>query len=190
MGISGSVEATSLDDFDLIFNVNLKGTFITTKAILPYMREKKSGRIINVGSVAGEFTIPFQTFYSSSKAAIKAFSNGLANEVFPFNIQVTTILPGDVKTNFTKNRRKNKNELEIYQKRFEKSIQVMEKDEKSGMTTKYVSKVIYKAMLKKKAPLVKTIGVKYKIFVFLKRFFSEKLTNKVVGKIYGFKKEK
>ncbi|VEU80203.1 SDR family NAD(P)-dependent oxidoreductase [Haploplasma axanthum] len=190
MGISGSVEATSLEDFESIFNVNLKGTFITSKEILPYMRKNNSGKIVNIGSVASEFSIPFQTFYSSSKAAIKAFSEALNNEVSPYGISVCTILPGDVKTNFTKSRKTNENELEAYEKRVSKSIGLMAKDEQNGMDVQYVSKVIYKTINKKRMPIQKTIGFKYKVFIFLKRFLPTKVVNKLVGAIYAFKKER
>lgn len=189
MGISGSIEQTLIEDARQIFEVNFMGTFITTKAVIKYMRKQKNGRIINVGSVASEFSIPFQTFYSSSKAAVKTFSEGLANEVSPFGIEVSTILPGDIKTNFSKNRKKNVNETKEYKNRVNKSIALMEKDEQSGMSTSYANKIIYKVMTKRKMPLIKTIGIKYKLFLFFKRFLSTKLINKAVGMIYGFKKE-
>lgn len=190
MGISGSIESTELADVKMMFDVNFNGTFLTTKAVLPFMREQKYGKILNVGSVASEFAIPFQSFYSSSKAAIKVFGEALHNEVSPYGIKVCTILPGDVKTNFTSSRRKNKNELKVYEKRVEKSISAMEKDEQNGMTTQYVSKKIYKVLKKKKMPIVKTIGKEYQILVFLKRFLPTKLVNKIIGKMYAFKKER
>lgn len=190
MGISGSIESTSLNDVKNIFNVNFIGSFITTKTILPFMRERKYGKIINVGSVASEFAIPFQAFYSSSKAALKTFSEALRNEVIQYGIQVSTILPGDIKTNFTKNRRKNEIEPDEYKKRVIKSIDVMEKDEQNGMTVEYAAKVIFKVIKKKRIPVQKTIGHKYKILLFIKRLLPTKLVNNLIGKIYAFKKEK
>lgn len=188
MGISGSVEATDLNLLKRMFDVNFFGSFTLVKAVLPYMREAKSGKIINIGSVAGEFSIPFQTFYSATKSALKTFSEGLANEVDPYGIQVSTILPGDIKTKFTQNRIKNNNELKIYQKRVSKSVSLMEKDEQNGMSTTYASKIIYRVIKKRKIPLVKTIGTKYKILIFLKRLLPTKLVNNLVGILYGFKK--
>lgn len=190
MGISGSIEATTYEDAKLIFDVNFMGVFLSSKTILPYMRKQGSGRIINIGSVAGPLAIPFQAFYSSSKAAVNTFTDALANEVKPYGISVTTILPGDIKTNFTKNRKKNSDELAVYENRVNKSIEVMEKDEQSGMTTLYASKVIYKVMRRRKMPLRMTIGKKYKVFVFLQRLLPVKMVNKIVGSIYSFKKTK
>ena len=190
MGISGSIEATTLKDAKTIFDVNFMGVFLSSKAVLPYMRKQKSGRIINIGSVAGPLAIPFQAFYSSSKAAVNTFTDALANEVAPYGIGVCTILPGDIKTNFTKNRKKNIEELEVYQNRVDKSILLMEKDEQAGMTVQYASKVIFKVMRRGKMPLRMTIGKKYKVFVFLKRLLPVKVVNKLIGSIYSFKKTK
>jgi len=190
MGISGSIEGTNTKDVKNIFNVNFIETFITIKAILPYLRQQNYGKIINVGSVASEFAIPFQAFYSSSKAALKTFGEALHNEVSPYNIKVCTILPGDIKTNFTKNREKNIDEIDAYKTRVLKSIAVMEKDEQKGMTVRYASKQIYKVIKKKRIPLQKTIGNEYKLLLFIKRLLPIKLVNNLIGKIYGFKKEK
>lgn len=190
MGISGSIEGTSLEAATNLMNVNFIGVFLAAKSVLPYMREQGSGRIINIGSVAGTFAIPFQAFYSSSKAAVAAFGDALYNEVKPYGIEVATILPGDIKTNFTKNRKANIDELDVYKRRVEKSIEVMTKDEQSGMSVKYAIKVIYKVMRKRRMPLQMTLGRKYKVLVFLKRFLPAKLVNKLVGNIYSFNKTK
>jgi len=190
MGISGSVEGTKLNELKMMFDVNLFGAFNMVKQVLPFMREKEYGKIINIGSVASEFSIPFQTFYSASKSALKTFSEGLLNEVSPYGIGVSTILPGDIKTNFTKNRRKNIDEIKTYENRVEKSVSQMEKDEQNGLSVHYASKVIYKVIKRKRMPLVKTIGVQYKFLIFLKRFLPEKLVNKIVGMMYGFKNVK
>lgn len=188
MGISGSVEDTKLEDVEKIFKVNFNGVFNSTKAALPFLRKSKPSKILNISSVAAEFPIPFQAFYSSTKAAVTAFSDALLNEVEPFGISVCTILPGDIKTNFTKNREKNRIDSLEYKNRVEKSLAVMERDEQNGMTVEYAARVIYKVIKKNRTPLHKTIGVKYKVMIFLKRILPRKLVNKLIGSIYGFKK--
>ena len=69
-------------------------------------REQKRGRIVNVSSVASPVPIPFQAFYSASKAAVDSYTCALANEVRPFGISVTAVRPGDVATGFTDARKK------------------------------------------------------------------------------------
>ena len=71
--------------------------------IIPYLKESK-GNIINISSVGAVIPLPFQATYSATKAGVEIFSRALANEVKPFKIKVTAILPGDTKTGFTQNR--------------------------------------------------------------------------------------
>ena len=100
-GISGAVEFTELRDAKAQFEVNFFGMVNMNKAVLPYMRKQGAGRIINISSVAAVAHIPFQTYYSASKAAIESYTCCLANEVKPFGISVTCVQPGDICTGFT-----------------------------------------------------------------------------------------
>ena len=189
-GISGSIEETSLEDANQLMNVNFMGVFHSTKAALPFLRQSGGGKIINVSSVASRLAIPFQAFYSSSKAAINSFTEALHNEVSPMNIQVCALMPGDIKTGFTKNRRKNETESAVYQKRVDKSVGVMENDERNGMDPFVAAKTIDKLVQKRRIPLYKTIGFKYKIFVLLHKLLPARFANFVVGLLYGFKRIK
>lgn len=190
MGISGSIEDTDPKDAAYLMDVNFMGVFHSTKAALPLLRAGGQGKIINISSVAGRLSVPFQSFYSSSKAAVNAFSEALHNEVSPYGIQVTSVMPGDIKTGFTKNRQKIEESTTVYQSRVQKSVGVMEKDEHNGMEPEYAAKIIYRLVKKKRMPLYKTIGFKYKIFVLLHKFLPAKFANNIVGSIYGFKKLK
>lgn len=190
MGISGSIEDSNPEDVKALFDVNFMGVFHSTKAVIPFMRQSGGGKIFNISSVAAFLSIPFQSFYSASKAAINAFSLALANEVSPFNIEVCAICPGDIKTGFTKNRKKNEKNHEAYLDRVEKSVLVMEKDEQNGMDPLIAAKALYQLSKKKRLPALYTIGFKYKIFVILAKFLPTKFTNQMVGSIYAFKKNK
>ena len=103
-GISGAVEFTDTQSAKKQFDVNFFGTVICSKAVLKLMRKQGFGRIINISSMAAPLAIPFQSFYSASKAAVNSFTLSLANEVKPFGISVCALMPGDVKTEFTQNR--------------------------------------------------------------------------------------
>ena len=95
MGIAGPIEFTSTEDANNIMDVNFMGQFYCTRAVLPYMRQQASGRIVFVSSVAGSMAIPYQAFYSAGKAAINAFALSLRNEVRDFGIDVCAVEPGD-----------------------------------------------------------------------------------------------
>jgi short-subunit dehydrogenase len=150
------------------------------------LRKSQNAKIINIGSVAGELTIPFQTFYSMSKAALKSFTEGLRIELSPYNIEAMTLLLGDIKTNFTSNRQQPQVvENDVYGSRIKDSIARMEKDEQNGMDPIIVAKKIYKISSKKHLPIAKTIGFKYKVFVFLNRVLPKRFVLFIIKKMYG-----
>lgn len=100
IGIFGSVEETSLERSRTQFETNVFGTLNPIRAVLPRMREQRSGRIVVVGSLAGRAPIPFQAHYSATKAALDALALALRNEVAAFGIHVSLIEPGDIRTAF------------------------------------------------------------------------------------------
>jgi NAD(P)-dependent dehydrogenase (short-subunit alcohol dehydrogenase family) len=87
-------------NWELVFNLNIYGVFYCTKAVLPYMLERKSGKIINISSGAGLSGFPRCVHYGASKAAIIAFTKGLSKEVISSGINVNGIAPGLGDTNF------------------------------------------------------------------------------------------
>lgn len=105
-GISGAVEFTELAEAKKQFDVNFFGCFICSKNVIKYMRLQGGGRIVNLSSLAAPLAIPFQAFYSASKAAVNSLTLALANEVRPFNIKVCAVMPGDVKTGLPRQERK------------------------------------------------------------------------------------
>ena len=183
MGISGSVEKTSERDFDSISDVNFKGTYNCIRFGLPLLRQSK-GRLVNVSSVAGAIAIPYQAFYSATKAAVLSLSDALRNEVRPFGVKVLAVLPGDVKTCFTESRRKNADEG-VYAAYAENSVKVMEKDEQQGMSAAYAAKKIFACAVKRNMPHVKVIGVKYKFLYFAAGILPRRLKDWLLFKIYG-----
>lgn len=185
MGISGSVENSPNQKINKIFDVNFFGTVNMCKAVLPFMRQNKRGHIVNISSVAGELAIPFQTFYSATKAAIESFSTGLMMEVKPFGIKVACVLPGDTKTGFTAAREKNPADDQSYGNRINKSIATMEKDEQNGMTPESVAKVICKVANKKNPKMINVVGFKYKFFCFLNKILPRRLVNKILYSMYA-----
>lgn len=184
-GISGAVEFTELSDAKNQFDVNFFGMVNTTKAVLPYMRKNKSGRIVNISSVAAVAHIPFQTYYSASKAAIESYTCALANEVAPFGISVTAIQPGDICTPFTQAREKSFVGDDVYGGRIEKSVRNMEKDEQKGMSPEIAGEYIAKIALKNSVKPVYAIGFSYKILSTLCKTFPCSIRNKIVGMIYA-----
>jgi short-subunit dehydrogenase len=85
-------------EFDQILDTNLRGSFLTTKAVLPVMIKRRKGHIINILSVAANTAFEESSVYSASKAALHAMANGIREEVRKFNIKISNILPGNTDT--------------------------------------------------------------------------------------------
>jgi NAD(P)-dependent dehydrogenase (short-subunit alcohol dehydrogenase family) len=96
------VEDLRIDDLRQQMETNLIGVLRVTQAVLPHMRERRSGRILMMSSVAGLVSPPTYGAYSSSKHALEGLSNALRLELYPFNIEVILIEPGYIMTNFQK----------------------------------------------------------------------------------------
>jgi len=103
-GMAGTVEEITEQDIRNIFDVNVLAAIDVVKTVLPFMREQRSGYIINIGSVAGFAGAPGWAIYSATKAAVAAFSEVLAMDVKEFGIKVTVVEPSGFRTGFlTKN---------------------------------------------------------------------------------------
>lgn len=185
MGISGAVEFTEKEDAKHIFDVNFFGTFYLLKAVVPHMRERRTGRILNISSVAADIAIPFQGFYSASKSAVSSLTSALRNEVMPFGIDVAAILPGDVTTGFTSARKKEHTGNNIYSGRIDRSVAQMEEDEQSGMSSEYAARKIVAIAHKRRLRPKYVIGSKYRLFVLLFKILPSGFSSLIVRLIYA-----
>lgn len=104
MGMVGAVEDSTKEDILKLFNLNLVGAVQMMSAVMPKMRENKSGQIINVSSIGSEMGLPFRGFYSASKSALDKVTEAMRYEVYPWNIEVCSLHLGDIKTNIAENR--------------------------------------------------------------------------------------
>lgn len=183
MGISGAVEFTDLSEAKRQFDVNFFGAVNISQAVLPYMRNAHSGRIIFVSSLAATFPIPYQAFYSASKSAINAMAMALRNEVSEFGIKVCCLLPGDVKTGFTGSRTKSYAGSDVYT-RMSKAVKTMEHDEQNGITPERMAKKLLSMASQGSPCMFSTVGMQYHLFVFLNKILPATLANKVIGMMY------
>lgn len=95
---SGATGELNADDVALTMDVNVNGLIYGSNAVAKYMRQRKAGHIINVGSLASLYAVPGLTTYSASKFAVRGFSLAAAADLKPYNIAVTVVGPGAVKT--------------------------------------------------------------------------------------------
>ncbi|QKJ31516.1 SDR family oxidoreductase [Mucilaginibacter mali] len=133
-GITGPLYAMPVEYAKKQFEVNFFGVVRVCSAVLPNMIEKGEGMVINVGSLAGLFGLPYQGLYSASKFAIEGYSESLRMELRSTGVKVTVLNPGDFKTDFTGNREKVPFTLNNAKLKgeFEAAVAAMEKDESIG----------------------------------------------------------
>lgn len=99
-GLVGAVEEASPEEIRSIFAVNVEGLLTVTRAVLPSMRSRRSGRILNMSSVGGFTALPGWGIYSATKFAVEGLSEALHAELRPMGIHVTIIEPGPFRTDF------------------------------------------------------------------------------------------
>ena len=104
LGIAGPVEQLLADDVKRVFDTNVFGVLRTCQAVLPGMRSKRSGLIINISSIGSETGLPYRGAYSASKAAVDRLTEALRMELAPFGIQACYLQPGGIRTDINKNR--------------------------------------------------------------------------------------
>ncbi len=132
-GIAGAVEDTSIDEAKELFETNFFGVMRVCRAVLPAMRERRSGLIVNISSLAGLIGLPYQGLYSATKFAIEGLTEALRIEVQPFDVQVVLIEPGDIRTSFTDNRRMVAGaEASVYADDCKHMMGIVEIDERNG----------------------------------------------------------
>ncbi len=105
LALNKPFEQTTPDEFDRIFNINVKAPFVLCQKALPYLRKSDHAEIINISSVVGHKGYVGQAAYAASKHAVLGLSKSLANEVYTQNIRVHAICPGGVYTDMVKTAR-------------------------------------------------------------------------------------
>ena len=184
-GISGAAELTPLEAAKKQLDVNLYGTANMVNAVIPAMRQQGGGRIVNTGSVAGFVPIPFQTWYSASKAAVQSYTMAMGNELRPFGITLTAVLPGDTKTGFTAARNKIDDPDDLYQGRIARSVERMEHDEQNGVPAETVGALIARVALKPHVKPFYIPGFSYNLVNVLMRLLPSGAANKLIGMLYA-----
>jgi len=183
-GISGPVEFTRIQEAGHQMDVNFMGAVRFTQAVLPQLRRQGSGRIIYTSSVAAQLPVPYQAFYSASKAALNALALALANEVKDFGICVSVLMPGDVHTAFTDARCKSEDGEEVYRSA-RKAVSAMEQDERKGMQPEQMASLVYHIATCHSPRPQYVGGLSYRMLCLLDRLLPKRFVNWVEYKLYS-----
>ncbi len=181
------LELTSDDTINNIIETNIKGVLYTTKTILEHFRENKAGMIVNISSIAGRVTFPFQSIYHTSKWAIEGLSESLYYELKPQNIKVKVVEPGMVKTNIYNSVLDFPFEQypDEYRANFKKWHGYLMNNYKNGYSPKLDAKTIYKAVTSSSSRLRYTSDFTTKSVFFLRSLFPLSLFQSIIKRQSG-----
>lgn len=179
----GVVEAIPEEEIKRQIETNLLGLIFTTKAVLPYMRKKRSGLIVNLSSVAGRTTVPLQSIYHATKWGVEGFSQSLQYEVEDLGIDVVLIEPGVIKTDFyTRSMSYSKEEnLTEYKEISEKVGKYLIDGGNNGSSPAGVAKLICKIAESNKRKMQYVVGKSTEI-VTLSRLLPNSMVRKIIKK--------
>ena len=184
IGIACAGEDYPQDAVSRLMKTNFDGVLLVNSRFLPRLRGRGRGLCVIIGSVAGVFSVPYQSHYSASKAALDSYASALRMELRDFGIRVSLIMPGDTSTGFTGARTYDIDEASPHYKACRQAVRKMEKDEIGGRPPESVARSILKICGRKSPPLRRVIGFEYKLMVFFQRLLPHRLIEYILWKMY------
>jgi len=172
---AGALEEVSLEEAKAQFETNFFGVVRMVKAVLPLMRRQMSGQIINVSSLSGLSPIPFMGIYSASKFALDGYTEALRLEVKPFNIHVSQIEPGFLRTPMMNHRQVAARQVVEYDPWRRRAYDAIRALEEKGPGPELVANAVLKIIGSKRPRLRYIIGQQAKVVTRLRRFLPEGL---------------
>ena len=189
-GSYGAIEDVPIDEARRQFEVNLFGLARLTQLVLPHMRARGSGRILNISSMAGRITMPFGSWYHATKYALEAFSDALRMEVEEFGIDVVIIEPGGIKTSWgliAADHLEESSRNGVYAEQAQRVAANMRKlySPSSNLSEpKVISKAILRALEARRPKTRYLVGFGAKPSVFLHTVLPDRLFDKVARRIF------
>ncbi len=185
-GITGPLEEIPEAEIKANFEINLFGPIQMIKAVLPQMREQKSGLIINVTSIAGYMGLPYRGIYSASKGALELITEAFRMEIKAFGVEMTNVAPGDFATNIAAGRyHAPLKEDSPYKVPYGKTLELMDAHVDSGSDPELMGKAVYKIITTAQPKGHYKVGAfMQKFSIVLKRILPDKMYENLLMKHY------
>lgn len=186
IGITGPMEEIPIEEIHHAMQVNFYGPLQVINAVIPFMRNQKAGRILNITSIAGYMGLPYRGIYSASKGALGIATETYRLELRPFGIEMCSIAPGDFATNIAAGRYHApvRNDSP-YKAIYTESLQMMDAHVNEGNDPKQMAKAVYKILQKRKLKVHYKVGSSLqKLSTLLKRILPDTLYEKMLSKHY------
>lgn len=186
VGITGPLEEIPMEEIKNNFETNFFGPIEVMKAVLPQMREQKSGLIINITSIAAYMGLPYRSVYSASKGALELITEALRMEVKSFGIDITNVAPGDFATNIASGRyHAPVIKGSAYEKVYGDTLATMNEHVDAGSNPNEMAEAIFKIMQEKSPKVHYKVGVfMQKFSIVLKRVLPDKVYEKMLMNHY------
>lgn len=186
VGITGPLEEIPTVEMKNHFDTNFFGPIEVIKAVLPQMREQKSGLVINVTSIAGYMGLPYRSMYSGSKGALELVTEALRMEVKSFGIHITNVAPGDFATNIASGRyHAPVIKGSAYEASYGESLRTMDEHVDGGSNPNKMAEAVYKIIQTKEPKVHYKVGAfMQKFSIVLKRILPDKVYEKMLMNHY------
>ncbi len=159
LGIAGPLEELRIDHVQQVFDANVIGLIRVVQAVLPAMRARRRGRIINISSIGAVVGLPFRGLYCASKSAVDMLSETLRLEVERFGIEVCSVRAGDIRTAINQHRFMDFNpDNPAYADTFPRVAKAINHEVDEGMPPEEVARQIYRLLQKRKLPPTSSVG--------------------------------
>lgn len=159
--VLGACEETDMAELSRVLGTNVLGSIRVARAVLPAMRARGGGRIVQLSSLNGRFAVPFQGAYTASKHALEGWCETLAMEAAPFGIQVTLVEPGDCRSGSDAYRLHAglaQDEQSPYHTRYKAAAAKIHHDETNGMQPEVVANAIARLLRRRRQPLRRVVA--------------------------------
>lgn len=186
VGITGPIEEIPTEEIKNNFETNLFGPIEVMKAVLPQMREQKTGLIINITSIAGYMGLPYRGIYSASKGALELITEALRMETKSFGITITNVAPGDFATNIAAGRyHAPVIQGSAYEIPYGNTLKEMNTHVDSGSNPNEMAEAIYAIILSKNPKIHYKVGAfMQKFSIVLKRLLPDTVYEKMLMNHY------
>src|SRR2546428_7229092 len=181
----GALEETSIEEAKDLFETNFFGVLRMSQAVLPTMRQQRSGRIAIIGSVVGFLPAPYQGIYSASKHALEGYSESLDHEVRQFGIRVSVIEPGFTQTNIAQNAQLAGQAIAAYAAERGRVVDVVRESTTDGEDPVKVASIVLQALTTRSPRLRYLAGRQARLISGLRNFAPVKLFYRSLRKQFG-----
>lgn len=181
----GAFEELPQEAIRRMFELNVLGPVHLTQLLVSGMRKRGYGRVVMVGSMLASFPLAFRSSYCSTKAAIKAFSDGARFELSPFGVWVSTVEPGSINTGISQRRTKYVAQGSPYERDFNTVLTALDSNEAQGISAEKVASTVLKAIEAERPKPLYAVGSNAPVVFALKRISPQTVVERIVARKHG-----